>query len=73
MTMAILTGQTGGLFCTTVVGLLALERGRFLAPVRPGDTGTAQVEVLDKRETSTPGRGLVLFRDYLLNQRSEMV
>jgi len=73
MTMAISTGQTEGLFRTTVIGLLAVERGRFLAPVRPGDTVTTEVEVLEKRTTSKPGQGVVVFRDHLLNQRQETV
>src|SRR5215467_8936136 len=38
MTMAISTGMTESLFRTTVVALLGVERGRFLLPVRPGDT-----------------------------------
>lgn len=73
MIMAISTGQTESLFRTTVIGLLAVERGRFLAPVRPGDTVTTEVEVVSKRETSKPDQGLVVFRDHLLNQHGETV
>jgi acyl dehydratase len=29
--------------------------------------------VLDKRETSDPSRGVVIFRDHVLNQRGEPV
>ena len=73
MIMAISTGQTESLFRNTVIGLLAVERGRFLGPVRPGDTVTTEVEVIKKSETSKPGQGLVVFRDHLLNQRGETV
>ena len=73
MIMAISTGMTESLFRTTIIALLALERGRFLHPVKPGDTITTEVEVLDKRETSKPDRGIVIFRDHLLNQRGETV
>lgn len=73
MTMAISTAMTEGLFRTTVIALLSLERGRFLAPVRPGDTITTEVEVLSKKETSDPTRGVVVFRDHVLNQRGELV
>ena len=73
MIMAISTGQTESLFRTTVVGLLSVERGRFLAPVRPQDTVTTQVEVLSKRETSDQSQGIVVFRDHLMNQRNEVV
>jgi acyl dehydratase len=73
MIMAISTGQTESLFRTTVIGLLAVERGRFLAPVRPGDTVTTEVEVISMRGTSDPGQGLIVFRDHLLNQHGETV
>jgi acyl dehydratase len=73
MTMAISTGMTESLFRTTVLTLLAVDNGRFLAPVRPGDTITTEVEVVSKRETSDPSRGVVVFRDHVLNQRGETV
>lgn len=73
LTMAVSTGMTESLFRTTIVALLAVDRGRFLAPVRPGDTITTEAEVVDKRETSNPARGIVVFRDHVLNQRGETV
>ena len=73
MIMAISTGQTEFLFRTTVIGLLSVERGRFLAPVRPGDTVTTEVEVVSMRETRKPGQGLIVFRDHLLNQHGKTV
>ncbi len=71
--MAISTGMTEGLFRTTILGLLAVERGRFLAPVRHGDTVRTEVEVISKRPTKDAARGIVVFRDHLLNQRDETV
>ncbi len=71
--MSISTGMTESLFRYTMIGLLAVERGRFLAPVRPGDTVRTEVEVIARRETKDPGRGIVTFRDHLLNQRDETV
>ena len=71
MIMSISTGMTESLFRTTMDGLLAVDRGRFLAPVRPGDTVRTEVEVLEKKPTSNPKRGVVVFRDHLLNQRNE--
>ena len=73
MIMAISTGQTENLFRTTVIGLLSVERGRFLAPVRPGDTVTTEVEVVSMRETRKPDQGLIVFRDHLLNQHGKTV
>ena len=73
LTMSFSTAMTGRLFADTVLGLLAVERGRFLAPVRPGDTIRTDVEVIDKKATSDPARGIVTFRDHVLNQRDETV
>lgn len=73
MTMAFSTAMTESLFRTTMIALLGVERGRFLAPVRPGDTITTEVEVLSKKPTSDPTRGVVVFRDHVLNQRGEVV
>jgi acyl dehydratase len=71
--MSFSTGMTESLFRTSVIGLLSLDGGKFFAPVRIGDTIRTDVEVLSKRETSRPGRGLVVFRDLVYNQRDELV
>ncbi|ETX03130.1 MAG: hypothetical protein ETSY1_01165 [Candidatus Entotheonella factor] len=73
LTMSISTGMTESLYRMTVVGIVGVDRGRFLAPVRPGDTIRTEVEVVSKRETSKPEQGLVVFRDHVLNQRDETV
>jgi 3-hydroxybutyryl-CoA dehydratase len=72
-TMSVSTAMTESLFRHTVIALLGVERGRFLGPVRAGDTIRTEVEVLSKRETKDPGRGIVVFRDHVLNQRGETV
>ena len=46
--------MTGRLFANTVLGLLAVERGKFLKPVRPGDTIRTEVEVVEKKPSSDP-------------------
>jgi acyl dehydratase len=66
--MSFATAMTGRLFADTLIGLVALERGRFLAPVHPGDTIRTVVEIIDKRTTSNPERGIIVFRDHVLNQ-----
>ncbi len=73
MIMAYSTGMTESLFRTTVLALLGVDRGRFLAPVRPGDNIRTEVEVIAKKETSDPSRGIVVFRDRVINQRGEIV
>jgi acyl dehydratase len=72
-TMSVSTAMTESLFRDTVVSLLSVERGRFLAPVRAGDTIRTEVEVLSKRETRNPEKGIVTFRDHVLNQHRETV
>ena len=37
-TMSVSTAMTESLFRNTVISLMSVERGRFLAPVRAGDT-----------------------------------
>jgi acyl dehydratase len=46
---------------------------RVVAPVLEGDTIRVEVEVLDKRETRKPDRGVVTYRHRVLNQRDEIV
>ena len=71
--MSVSTGMTERLFRHGVIALMAVERGRFLGPVRSGDTIRTEVEVIDKKPTSHRGRGVVTFRDRVLNQRDEVV
>lgn len=71
--MSISTGMTESLFRTTVIGLLGVDHGRFLGPVRPGDTLHTEVEVLAKKDTSKPTQGIVVFRDHVINQHGQTV
>lgn len=72
-TMSISTAMTESLFRTTMISLISVDQGRFLAPVKAGDTIRTEVEVLSKRESRDSGRGVVVFRDHVLNQRNEVV
>ena len=72
-TMSVSTAMTESLFRHTVIALLGVERGKFLGPVRAGDTIRTEVEVISKKETKDAGRGVVVFRDHVLNQRNEVV
>ena len=71
--MSFSTAMTGALFSDSIDGLIALERARFLAPVRPGDTLRTEVEVVDRRLSSKPGRGVITFRDHVFNQHDKLV
>jgi len=55
----------------TVLGLLDIA-WTFKKPVRPGDTISAVVTVLDKRLTKQPNRGVVTLQLDVLNQRGEV-
>jgi acyl dehydratase len=46
---------------------------RVVAPVLEGDTIRVEIEVIDKRETRKPDRGIVTYRHRVLNQRDELV
>jgi acyl dehydratase len=46
---------------------------RVVAPVLEGDTIRVEVEVVDKRETRKPDRGIVTYRHRVVNQRDEVV
>lgn len=52
---------------------LGYEKLKFLETVYPGDTLTSQSEVLSKRETSRPDRGVVKFRTTGFNQDGKKV
>ena len=71
--MSFSTAMTGDLFQESVIALMAIENARFLAMVRPGDTIRTEVEVIEKRETSKPDRGVVVFRDHVYNQHGAEV
>lgn len=55
----------------TVLALLEIG-WTFVKPVRPGDTISAVVTVLDKRPTRTPDRGVVTLQIEVLNQHGEV-
>jgi acyl dehydratase len=73
LVMSFSTAMTGLLFRDTVIAQLSIENGRFLGAVRPGDTIRTEVEVIEKKPTSDPTRGYVLFRDHVYNQHGEEV
>ena len=67
--------MTGRLyFAGTVLALLAVERGKFFGPVpTPRRHHPHEVEVVEKKPSSDPTRGIVVFRDHVINQRGETV
>ena len=66
--MSFSSAMTGRLFRESLIGLLSIDKGSFMAPVHPGDTLSTEVEVVEKRLSSKPGRGITTFRDHVFNQ-----
>ncbi len=57
----------------SAIAWLGADNMRMLAPVKIGDTVTVKVEVLDKKPTSKPERGIQVWRYTVKNQRGEDV
>ena len=66
--LAILTGILHG----TGMAFLGVEM-KILAPVFIGDTVTVEIDVVDKRETKKPDRGIVTFFHRVKNQEDTVV
>jgi acyl dehydratase len=57
----------------TLVGNLGYEKVEHPLPVFPGDTLHFATEVLDKRASSKPGRGIVTLGHRATNQKGDVV
>ena len=75
LTVAISTGQQNqtGVFEGTTLALLGLDKLRFTAPVRLGDTIRTEMTVRECKESSKTDRGIVGFDVAVKNQRGEAV
>lgn len=74
LTFAITTGLINqlGIFEGTTLGLLGTSE-KFKNAVLPGDTIRVVIEVVGKKETSKPGRGILEVKTSTINQREEVV
>jgi len=61
------------LYDDTLIAFLGFDSLKFTLPVKIGDTVRVRVEVLEKRETSKPDRGVMKRLLQVLNQRDEVV
>jgi len=75
LVLAIATGQVNqlGLFEGTTLALLGMDRIRWTAPVRLGDTLHTELAVKETRESSKPDRGVLVMDVAVQNQRGETV
>mgnify|MGYP001336916787 FL=1 len=61
------------LYDDTLIAFLGFDSLKFTLPVKIGDTVRVRIEVLEKRETSKPDRGVMKRLLQVLNQRDEVV
>lgn len=75
LTLAVSNGQQNlsGWFEGTALALLGLDRLRFTAPVKFGDTINTEMTVKQTRESAKGDRGVVTFDVVVKNQRGEVV
>ena len=75
LTLAVSNGQQNlaGWFEGTTLALLGLDRVRFTAPVKFGDTVRTEMTVTTCRASSKADRGVVTFDVVVKNQRDEVV
>jgi len=75
LTLAVSNGQQNlsGWFEGTALALLGLDRVRFTAPVKFGDTIHTEMTVKQARESSRADRGVVTFDVTVKNQRGDVV
>ena len=75
LTLAVSNGQQNlsGWFEGTALALLGLDRLRFTAPVKFGDTINTEMTVKQTRESAKGDRGVVTFEVVVKNQRGEVV
>ena len=75
LTLALAVGQVvlTGVYGEAINALAGIDNVRAVAPVHIGDTLRTDVEVIDKRETRRPDRGLVTLSYRVSNQRHERV
>lgn len=71
--LGIAIGLTEPLFHESALGLVSLDRVRFRAPVKVGDTITARLTVSELSPSSTRPAGRVTVSDTIVNQSGETV
>ena len=75
LVLSVATGQANqlGLFVGTTLALLGMDKIKWTAPVRLGDTIHTVLAVKEKKESSKPDRGVLVIDVAVKNQRGEPV
>ncbi len=73
--LALIEGLKAGLGCfeESVVASLGWEKVRFSAPLAPGDRVHLKLELVEKRPSSKPGRGIAIERGFLVREDGTVV
>lgn len=71
--MGSLEEQSGFWDHETMIALVGIDKVRVKAPLRAGDTIKVEGEVIEKRETKSPDRGIIIHRSICRNQKQEIV
>lgn len=74
LTVAVSTGMSNwtGVFAGTTIALME-QNIKYTGAVKFGDTVHLEMEVIEKKETSKPDRGIVKFAARMLNDESKVV
>ncbi len=73
MGLSIGLASTEPLLAGTLIALLGVDNVRYHSPIHPGDTIHNEIEVVESRPSSRPGRGIIHLRNTIMNQRGERV
>ena len=76
MTLLVMDGleeQSGLWDEETMIALVGIDGVRIKAPLRAGDTIRVETEIVAKKETRRPDRGLIIHRNVCRNQKGEEV
>jgi acyl dehydratase len=75
LVLSIATGLVNqlGLFEGTTLALLGMDKIRWTAPVRLGDTIRTELTVREKKESAKPDRGILVVDVSVKNQRAEPI
>lgn len=58
---------------STLIALMGIDSWKFKGPLKFGDTIHLEIEIVEKKETSKPDRGIVYFKRNVVNQRGEVI
>jgi len=74
LTTTVITGlmMRAGISLETAMAFLRVE-WKFILPVKVGDTIRARVEVVGKKETRKPDRGVIIWKIGIINQKDQIV